>query len=206
MDTRITLPSGSLGTDKTIDIMAKAAMGRYGAHSPKIRALALKVVRQAGAREKDKPSEIVAIHQYVMDHLRYVTDPAWMETISYPEHLAFVQRDGDCDDHAVLEAALLGALGIRTRFVTVAPKPGPMSHVYLQALVSSSDGTTGEPVAGWMDLDPIVKHKPAGWSVPHPYARKLYPINTPDGIGLQSTGSLLSTLAGIAGWLGWMRK
>ena len=179
-------------------------MGKWGAHSPKIRALAIRTVRDAGVPEKDKLGEIRAIHQFVMRHLRYVNDPAWMETITYPEHLAFVQKDGDCDDFSVLEAAMLGSLGMRTRFITVAPKPGPMAHVYLQVLHMASDGT-GSATPEWISLDPIVKDKPAGWSIPNPAAIKVYPINTPDGIGLQSAGSLLGTLAGLMGLLRWMR-
>lgn len=191
------MPSGSLAVEKTIDLMSRAAMGVYGAHSPKIRSLAISIIRRAGVDEKDKISEVQAIHNFVMDHLRYVNDPLWQEFITYPETLAFEQRDGDCDDHAVLEAALLGAIGVRTRFVTVAPTPGPMSHVYLQANVSSDDGT-GQKVAQWIDLDPIMKNKPMGWAVPNPAVRHIFPLNTPNGIGLQSTGGLLATLGGIA--------
>jgi transglutaminase-like putative cysteine protease len=203
MHQRLTLPSGSLGTLKTVDLMARAAMGKWGAHSPRIRSLAIRIVRDAGAGEKDKLAEVRAIHEWTKRHLRYVNDPLWQETISHPEHLAFVQRDGDCDDHAVLEAALLGSIGIKTRFVTVAPKPGPPTHVYLQALLGSGDGLTADS-AHWINLDPIVKNQPAGWAVPNPASLTLHPINTPDGIGLQSTGSLVATLAGIAGVLRWM--
>lgn len=201
---RLTLPPGSLGTGRTIDLMAKAAMGEYGAQSPKIRSLAIKIVRDAGAPAKDKRAEVSAIHDYVQSHLRYISDPLWMETVTYPETLAFEQSDGDCDDFAVLEAALLGAIGVRTRFVTVAPKPGPMSHVYLQAMILNDDGTGSGALPTWVSLDPIV-NKPMGWSVPNPYAITLYPLNTPDGIGLQTTGSLIGTLAGLAGILRWFK-
>ncbi len=191
------MPAGTLAIAKTIDLMSRAAMGDFGAHSPRIRSLALSIVRKAGVPEKNKYGEVVAIHKWVMSRLRYVNDPLWQEFITYPETLAFDQMDGDCDDHAVLEAALLGAIGIKTRFVTVAPKPGPMSHVYLQANVTSNDGT-GVMREEWIDLDPIVKNQPAGWSVPNPFARTIFPMNTPTGIGLNSTTGLLATLGGIA--------
>lgn len=194
---RVNLPHGALAIDKTIDLMSRAAMGIYGAHSPRIRSLAIDIIRKAGISEKDKIGEIGAIHRWVMAHLRYVNDPLWQEFITYPETLAFEQKDGDCDDHAVLEAALLGAVGVRTRFVTVAPIPGPVSHVYLQAYVARYDGT-GAASGHWIDLDPIMKQKPMGWAVPNPHQRQVFPLNSPDGIGLQSTGGLLATLAGIA--------
>ncbi len=182
--------------------MSRVALGRFGAHSAKIRNLALDIVNDAHVPEKDKRGELDAIHAWVQNHLRYVNDPVWMEFITQPETLAFDRTDGDCDDHAVLEAALLGAIGFQTRFVTVAPKPGPFSHVYLQALVMSSDGTgQGLIRREWVNLDPIVKQEPAGWAVPNPYRIKIYPVNTPQGIGLQSTESLLTTLAGVAGFL-----
>ncbi len=199
---RVNLPPGELTTAKTIDLMSRAAMGQYGAHSPKIRALAISIIRDARAMEKDKRAEIDAIHAWVMKHLRYVNDPLWQETITYPETLAFEQQDGDCDDHAVLEAALLGAIGIRTRFVAIAPDIGPLSHVYLQALMMEDDGTgSGNKKPQWLDLDPIVKHKPSGWSVPNPKVKVAYPINTPHGIGLAPTSALMGTVAGIASLL-----
>lgn len=201
---RVPLPSGTLAIDRTVDLMARAAMGRYGAQSPRIRSLAIRIVRDAGVPEKDKRGEVDAIHAWVMRHLRYVNDPLWQEHITFPESLAFESKDGDCDDHAVLEAALLGALGIRSRFVTVAPVPGPMSHVYLHAGVMQSDGT-GPATLTWLPLDPIVKTRPAGWEIPDPHARRVFPVNHPDGIGLASTPSLLTTLAGLAGVLRWMR-
>lgn len=196
----VQMPGGSLAVDKTVDLMARAAMGEYGAHSSRIRRLALDIITRAGVPEKDKRGEAVALRNWVMQHLRYVNDPAWMEFVTQPETLAFEVQHGDCDDHSVLLAALLGAIGIRTRFVTVAAVPGPMSHVYLQADVGKLDGT-GQRTATWLDLDPIVKNRPAGWSVPNPYRVRIFPVNTPAGIGGASPVSLLSTLAGLAGLL-----
>lgn len=169
---RIALPSGPSGTDATIQAMAKAAMGDFGASSPKIIALARKIIREARVPERDQQGEVVAIHNWVMAHLRYVRDPLWSEMITYPETLAFETSTGDCDDHVVLEAALLGAVGIPSRFVTFAFKNQTgMSHVAMQANVK------GE----WISLDPIVKTKPAGWEAPDATSVVRYGINTPTG-------------------------
>lgn len=168
-------------------------MGIYGAGSTRLRLLALDIVRGAGVAEKDVVGEIRAIHTWVQRSIRYVRDPVGYEFITHPETLAFEIRDGDCDDHSVLEAALLGALGIPTRFVVVGMVPGAgFSHVYLEALHQKSKR--------WIPLDPIMKDKPAGWSVPRPATIKRYPINTVDGFPSNSLFDLAG--AALLGFLG----
>jgi len=71
----------------------------------------------------------------------------------------------------VLEAALLGALGHPTRFITIGYSPQAFSHVYLEANVRGR----------WIPLDPIMADKPAGWQAPNPVIRKAFPINRADG-------------------------
>jgi hypothetical protein len=169
---RVPLAPGVDGTHQTIGVMSKAAMGPFGAGSGRIRNLAVQIVRDAGVPERDKRGEVVAVHEWVKKHLRYVKDPLWYEFVTYPETLAFERSDGDCDDHVVLEAALLGALGIPTRFVVYAFKgASQFAHVAMHANVDNQ----------WMPLDPIVKNQPAGWEVPDATTRHVYGVNTPDG-------------------------
>lgn len=168
---RIALPQGVAGTDKTIDVMSIAAMGKYGAQSPIIRNKTLDVIRAARVPERDKAGEVRAIHEFVKKHLRYVNDPLSVEFVTYPETLLLSRTDGDCDDHAVLEAAMLGSIGIQTRFVTYGIKGGPPSHVALHANINNQ----------WLPLDPIVKQELAGWEVPDYTSRTLYGVNTPVG-------------------------
>ena len=166
------MKNGVAGIDQTVDAMARVSMGQYGAGSMRIRSLAIQIIRAAGVDEKNQLGEVRAIHQWVMDRLRYVKDPAWYEMVTFPETLAFEQPDGDCDDHAVLEAALLGAIGIPSRFVVFGFKGGGFSHVALQAMLPK----------GPLPLDPIVKNKPAGWEVPDWTSRKIYTVSTPTGV------------------------
>ncbi len=197
---RVPLAAGIDGTDQTVTVMAKAAMSQYGAGSAKIRNLAIQIVRDAGVPERDKRGEVEAIHAWVMGHLRYVKDPLWYEFVTYPETLAFERADGDCDDHAVLEAALLGALGIATRFVVYAFKGATQyAHVALHAQVGADS---------WMPLDPIVKNQPAGWEIPDATRRKVYGVNTPDGPqgGASGIGSIIGIIAGIALLWGMMSR
>lgn len=176
---RLTLGDGVVGTNQTISEMSKIAMGKYGAASPKIRNLTIDVVRAAGVPEKDKLGEMLAVHNWVMNHLRYVNDPYGTEFITYPETLAFERQDGDCDDHVILESAMLGSIGIPTRYITVGFNGKPFSHVYLGAIIK------GELIP----LDPIMKTEPAGWEAPNPTSKHVYPVNTPNGTGLGEVGS-----------------
>ncbi len=169
---RVPLSPGLIGTDETISAMMQVAMGRYGAGSVKIRNLAIDIIRKANVAEKNQPEEIKAVHEWVMNHLRYVRDPYGIEFITHPETLAFDRTDGDCDDHVILEAALLGAIGIPTRFIVVGFKGNPPSHVYMGA----------ETKSGFIPLDPIMKTKPVGWEAPDPTYKKTYQINSADGL------------------------
>jgi transglutaminase-like putative cysteine protease len=199
---RILLSDGPDGTDQTIQAMARAAMGEHGAGSPRIIDLARDII--SGVPERDQIGEVEAIHRFVMLHLRYVRDPLWYESITMPETMAFERQAGDCDDHAVLEAALLGSIGIQTRFVTYAFKGSPiMSHVALHAKVGND----------WIPLDPIVKNKSAGWEVPDSTTRVLYGVNTPTGTAVRvfsvtnalSSGIVLIVLGAIT-WFSIRKK
>lgn len=169
-----TLPDGMKGTDATVALMAKMAMGIYGARSTKIRDLATRIVTAANVPEKDYTAEMVAIHNWVRDQIRYTRDVAGQETLLHPEYLAFTSKNGDCDDKSMLEAALLGSIGIPTRFVTIGLTPYNYSHVYLMA----------NPSGQWIALDPIMKGKPAGWEAPASRVklRKVYSINTSETV------------------------
>jgi len=171
-----TLPGGFRGTDATVLRMAKAAMGKYGARSPKIRALARNIIIRAGVPQKDYQGEAIALANWVKDerNIRYMKDVYGQETLAYPEEVAFNMRAGDCDDQCTLLASLLGAVGIPSRFKVIGVTPMQYSHVYLQA----------KPGGRWITMDPIMSNKPTGWEVPRSRRaiEKTYPINGPGGL------------------------
>lgn len=183
-----TLPGGWAGTDATVALMQQITTGKWGSRSPKIRALAINIVRTAGVPEKNYQAEMVAIHNWVRDQIRYTKDVNGQETLCYPEDTAFNTKAGDCDDKSMLEAALLGAIGITSRFVTVGLTPFKYDHVYLQA----------KPKNAWISLDPIMRDKPAGWEVPNRVVqvRKVFPENIP-------TEMAMNGLNGLGGPLDW---
>lgn len=191
---RIPMPPGMAGVDLTIQTMAKMAMGQYGAGSAKIRYLAEEIILDARVKERDQAGEMIALRNWVMRNIRYVRDPLWYESVTYPESTAFETKTGDCDDHTVLLAALLGAVGIPTRFVTYGFKNIPtQTHVAMEAQIKGQ----------WITLDPIVKDQMAGWEVPDPTTRVVYGTNTPLGtagkvLSLGNVVAAVLTLVGIA--------
>jgi len=84
--------------------------------------------------DKDYLSELVALHYFVCQRVRYQRDPLTVELVKTPE--ATLQTGvGDCDDIATLLAALVLLAGSPARFVTVGFQPRkPFTHVYCEGL------------------------------------------------------------------------
>lgn len=80
------------------------------------------------------------IRAFLADRVRFVHDPPGVELIRTPDLmletiLARGHAIGDCDDVAVLGAALAMAAGLSCRYVLVALHPSdPFEHVYTEVL------------------------------------------------------------------------
>lgn len=111
--------------------------------------------------------------EFIRARFPFELDPDEVELVRTPSYYARSYRkgkpaSGDCDDFALLLAALLGAMGVEALgFVVMARKPGarePFGHVFVAARIQ-----------GYLDYyDP---------SVSKPYSttglrRKVYPIPT----------------------------
>ena len=88
------------------------------------------------------------LRRWLRVHTRYEDDPYNVELLREPAYaLHVIQEDGilwgDCDDVAVLGAALASSAGLSSRFKVLA-WDGPWSHVYAE--VSAPGGV-------WHDLD-----------------------------------------------------
>ena len=188
---RKSMPMGEGAFHFTTEEMSKAAMGRYGAKSQRIRDLATDIIRDAGISSHDTRGEICALHNWVRDNIRYVKDPAGIEFITMPETLAFDTKQEDCDGHAVLFAALCGAVGIPTRFVIVQTGVNKtFNHVYALAKTST----------GWIASDAIIKDKNCGWETPNPIRKRVFAINSDAGIGYISDAALFGMIVGFCQW------
>lgn len=98
-----------------------------------------------------------AIRSWMTQRFRFVRDPLGVELLRDPVYqlnqlstLGYIS--GDCDDAAVLGAALAKSVGIGARFVAVSFQPGaPLVHVYT-VLTGRMDGGIGSLGPG-IDLD-----------------------------------------------------
>jgi transglutaminase-like putative cysteine protease len=108
-----------------------------------------------GLKQKDFSGEVCRLTEFVRDDIRYVGDIDDTETLHTAEQV-LLQGAGDCDDKALLLAAMLLSIGRSpVRFVAGAwDKPGEFEHVWLQW----HDG------ARWVDLE-TTEPLPCGQSV-----------------------------------------
>lgn len=120
---------------------------------PAFRSAALRIVRDARVPERDADGEIRAISRFVRS-MRYQRDPALAELFVEPRTLARLvaagspDAAGDCDDSAMLGAALHEALGRRTRFAVGGDEPGRWRHVWIEV---------EHPRRGWIAIDDVVR-------------------------------------------------
>lgn len=151
---RIQAFPGDTQTAATLDLMASLA--RQGATDPAVISTAVGIVRWIVPENRLEYWR--AIREWLEGHVLYITDPEGpigTEVIRGPRWLLreIVETGiarGDCDDVAVLGAALGRALGMPARFVVVAfGGSRSYTHVYTEL------ATPG----GWADLD---VHRPPG--------------------------------------------
>lgn len=86
---------------------------------------------------RDHDAHALAVRAFLAEHLQFVRDPHGVEMLSTPHYLLteIARRymvQGDCDDAAILGAALAKAIGLRARLVAVGfyNRSAPLSHVY----------------------------------------------------------------------------
>lgn len=109
-----------------------ARLAREGKKSLPVRLAALQLVEPL--QQRDWPSEVSALFEFVRDRIRYVRDVRGVETLQDAER-TLTLRQGDCDDKSVLLAAMLQSIGHPARFHAVALQPGRFSHVYVDSLI-----------------------------------------------------------------------
>lgn len=150
------LPDGPEGTRATLDLMAELA--RANRTNPIIRGLAEKII--ADVPQKDYVGEARAVQQFVLHAIRYTQDIDGVETLKDPV-TTLASAMGDCDDKALLAAALLRSIGHPARFVAVSfNDPNMYEHVY----VETRAGTVWIPLETTENVD-------LGWSPPHPLSK-----------------------------------
>lgn len=100
---------------------------------PRIIRLARQIV--AGVPGKDFPGEAAAIQAWVRENIRYTRDVHGSETLQTPD-ITLNDGHGDCDDQAMLTAALLSAIGHPVRFRAIrAPGTNLLAHVLTETRI-----------------------------------------------------------------------
>ena len=141
------IPSGVAGIKATLSKMR--LLTREGKKSLPIRMKSLELI--AHLKQKDFKGEVVAIHRFVRDNIRYVKDVNGVELLHTPEKLLEIAQ-GDCDDKSMLVASMLESIGHPTRFVAISSSPNRYCHVYVETKVKNSwlpIETTENVQVGW---------------------------------------------------------
>lgn len=134
-------------------------LARAGSRSMTVRQLALDLTSAGwggmrGLPQKDFTGEARRLFEFVRDRIRYVKDIDGVETL-HPAEWVLQIGAGDCDDKALLLAAMLLAIGHTPRFVAVAFDPDQFSHVWVQDYLNGR----------WVDLE-ATENLPFGEAVP----------------------------------------
>jgi len=140
------LPPGRAGVLVTLKLMRQ--MVKTCKTDPSVRAVALSVTQSVAQRSY--MGEVIALHKFVRDKIRYVGDVRGVETLHTPRKI-LEQRAGDCDDKATLLATLLESIEHPTRFAAIG-LTDKLSHVLVETKVRNA----------WIPLE-TTEPVPAGW-------------------------------------------
>lgn len=149
--TLLGIPDGRAGVRETLKVMRRLLLDAKE-NDPRIRTTASAIISDVPG--KNWRAQIEAIYDFVQSKIRYQLDPVDLELVQTPWE-TLVRGYGDCDDQALLTAALLDSIGHPTRFKAVGFAPGVLSHVYAETLCGPN----------WLSLDTTEPHY-VGWEPP----------------------------------------
>ncbi len=130
------LPAGDVGTDGTIAAMV--ALVHESANSPLVDRAVQEITTEASRGHYGTGSDRLAFatFRWLKHKVIFCKDPATTELLRQPDiMLSDIFTRGntcvDCDEMAILGAAILRRMGFRTVFFTVSQRPdGKFQHVY----------------------------------------------------------------------------
>jgi len=134
------IPQGDRGTRATLGAMRSAI--RVASTQPMVVERAHRIA--AGLPPRDMRARALAVRRWLARNFRFERDPRGVELLRTPDYqLAQFTRDGyitgDCDDAAILGAALYTALGGVAALVVVAFRAfRPFTHVF--TVLTPGDG------------------------------------------------------------------
>lgn len=134
-----TIAYGDTGSVQTVHKMA--ALVNAAIRVPVVVEFAHHVVANVSGR--DDVGLATAIADWMRANFKFVRDPLGVELLRTPEYMINqyniqMSVSGDCDDAAILSAALAKSVGLAVRFVVLGFRAfQPFSHVYAIALTRS---------------------------------------------------------------------
>lgn len=140
---RFWIPHGDFGVRAMVGHMKRLV--REGKVSPPVRDLALSIT--SGVSGRSGMAQAVAIRNWLAINVDFTRDPSGAELLYTPQRLAKILTERgpplriDCDDVAVLAAALGASIGLRARFQLVgflSPR-APFRHVWTELASPSGD-------------------------------------------------------------------
>jgi transglutaminase-like putative cysteine protease len=143
-----TILGGDAGTMQTLRKMRQIA--NAGLRTPIVIEQARRIVENAGVMGRNQAEKYRAIRDWMLGSLQFMPDPVGMELLATPDYMVRMAQangfvSGDCDDAAILGAALGKAVGLPAKFraLSFVNKRRPFQHVYTLLLVGRV----------WADLD-----------------------------------------------------
>lgn len=98
-----------------------------------------------GIQSGDHASEAIAVHLWVRSNIRYMRDILGVEFLNWPRG-TLESANGDCDDMAILAAAMLMSSGAQCSFCLASFQGSTPSHVFL-VVHTPHGGIALDPVA-----------------------------------------------------------
>lgn len=151
-----TIESGAPGLRAKLERMRELVGAAV--RDPAFRADVAGIIRHVP--EKDHDGEIRAIVDHVRGGIRYMRDPydpQGLELFTDPvlmlADVAAGTAAGDCDDHVLLAASMLGVAGYPTRFAIGGLPPDDYRHIWIDVL---------HPRRGWVPVELTGKQMPIG--------------------------------------------
>lgn len=129
---------------------------------------AVGVIRTAGIPATAYPLVIEAMAKFVKNNVMFVRDPYRTDEIFSPIHNLNLGY-GDCEDHTVTVASLLGSIGFPIKVVIVSKDGRMWDHVFLRA------GYPPDSPTYWMSVDTTIS-PPWGREIPF-VDEKIYEAN-----------------------------
>ena len=160
------LPDGPEGTGVTLRRMRDYVRAAVRSPGQEIREAGLQILQTVPQRKWLR--EVLALHAWVRDHIRYIRHPQGVQIIQEPNK-TLAYSSGNCVDKAVLLASLLESTGHPTRFVALVIR-GQQSDQFSHVITETKVGRD------WIPLETIIPVA-AGWYPPEAGARLVLPVS-----------------------------